>query len=102
MAEKEQAAAIAAARSTRQWRSAEEAAALGASGSELEHAYSVLRELAIAHNKEMGTVVGWWGIPPPLTRRALCSTRAPTKPTEAQLRPTSCVASDGRATRRVV
>jgi hypothetical protein len=81
MAEKEQAAAIAAARSTRQWRSAEEAAALGASGSELEHAYSVLQELAIAHNKEMGTVVGWWGIPPPLTRRALCSTRAPTKPT---------------------
>jgi hypothetical protein len=71
MAEKEQAAAIVAARSTCQWRSAEEAAALGASGSELEHAYRVLQELAGGtHAKELGTVVGWWVIRPLLTRAA--------------------------------
>lgn len=78
MAEKEQAASIAAARSTCQWRSAEEAAALGASGSELKHAYSVLRELAGGtHDKELGTVVGWWVISSLLARGTLrCSIRA--------------------------
>jgi hypothetical protein len=56
-----QAAHIAHARSTQTWRSADEAQALGAAGSELTKAYAVLQELASGvHDKQLGAVVGWW------------------------------------------